>query len=127
VKNYPSNNFSTVRPICTNSILIDSIQHRLRKTANINRKRLFGLKPVVRARRSNKRVELIVIAKLFGIHFLHSHVCDYRLWQMTVYSMEKCWQHCQATSFMSDLDDVNFPVTVVNCISLYGSYLNRAG
>jgi hypothetical protein len=27
---------------------------------------------------------------------------------MTVYYMEKWRQHCQATSFLSDLDDVNF-------------------
>jgi hypothetical protein len=31
---------------------------------------------------------------------------------MTVYSIEKHRQHCQATSFMSELDDVNFRVTV---------------
>jgi hypothetical protein len=30
---------------------------------------------------------------------------------MTVYSMDKRWQYCQATSFMSDFDDVNFPVS----------------
>jgi hypothetical protein len=33
---------------------------------------------------------------------------------MTVYFMEKRRHHCQATSFMSDLDDVNFPVIIAN-------------
>jgi hypothetical protein len=46
---------------------------------------------------------------------------------MTVYSMEKRWQHCKATSFMSDLDGVNFPVTVANCNSPFGSHLNSTG
>jgi hypothetical protein len=46
--------------------------------------------------------------------------CDIKLWRMTVYSMEKCRQHCQATSLMSDLDDVNFPVIVANCVSPFG-------
>jgi hypothetical protein len=66
-------------------------------------------------------------AKFFGTHFLHCYVSDIRLWRMTVYSMEKRWQHCQATSFMSDFDDVNFPVTVANCISPFGSHLNSIG
>jgi hypothetical protein len=43
---------------------------------------------------------------------------------MTVYSIEKRRQHCQATSFMSDLDDVNFPVTIANCVSPFVSHLN---
>jgi hypothetical protein len=63
-------------------------------------------------------------AKLFRTQFLHSHVSDIRLWRMTVYSMEKRRQHCQATSFMSGLDDVNFPVTVAIRISPFGSHLN---
>jgi hypothetical protein len=42
--------------------------------------------------------------KFFGTHFLHCHVSDIGLWRMTVYSMDKRWQHCQVTSFMSDLD-----------------------
>jgi hypothetical protein len=46
---------------------------------------------------------------------------------MTVYSMEKRRQHCQATRFMSDLDDVNFPVTIANCVSPSGSHLNSIG
>jgi hypothetical protein len=35
----PLNNFSTIRLIFANSILIDSIQPRLRKTGNINGKK----------------------------------------------------------------------------------------
>jgi hypothetical protein len=66
-------------------------------------------------------------AKLFGTHFFPFHVSDIRLWRMTVYSMEKRRQHCQATSFMSDLDDVNFPVTIANCVSPFGSHLNSIG
>jgi hypothetical protein len=66
-------------------------------------------------------------AKLFGTHFLHSYVSDIRLWRMTVDSMEKRRQHCQATSFMSDLDDVEIPVTVANCIFPFGSHLNSIG
>jgi hypothetical protein len=141
-------NFSAVRLIFTNSILIDAIQHRLRKTAITNGKKLLISKPVLRTRRSYRRVGLkmrqksfqglamyghVVLmsshtrAKLFGTHFLHYHVSDIRLWQMTVYSMGKRWQHCQATSFMTDLDDVNFPVTVANCISPFGSRLNSIG
>jgi hypothetical protein len=52
--------------------------------------------------------------KIFGTHLLHCHVWDARLWRMTVYSMQKRRQHSQATSFMSDLDDVNFPGTLVS-------------
>jgi hypothetical protein len=63
-------------------------------------------------------------AKLFRTHFFHFHVSDIRLWQITVYFMEKRRHHCQATSFMSDLDDVNFPVTIANCTSPFGSHLN---
>jgi hypothetical protein len=46
--------------------------------------------------------------KSYSGHFFHLHVSDIRLWQMTVYSMEKRRQHCQAGSFISDFDDVNF-------------------
>jgi hypothetical protein len=36
--------------------------------------------------------------------------------------MEKRRQHCQATSFSSDLYDVNFPVTVGKlCVSFWDS------
>jgi hypothetical protein len=41
---------------------------------------------------------------------------------MTVYFMQKRRHHCQATSFLFDLDDVNFRVTVANCISRFGSH-----
>jgi hypothetical protein len=128
-----------------NSVLIKSIQHTLRKTANINGKKLLSLKPVIKTRRSYKRaglkkrqnsfkglamyghevlMSLQTRSKLFGTHFVHFHVSDIRLWRMTVYSKEKRMQHCQATSFMSDLDDVNFPVTVVNCSSPFWCHLN---
>jgi hypothetical protein len=71
------------------------------KTANINGKKLFSLKPVVRTQRSYKRVGIIkrqklfkghtmyghevlvsleTQAKLFGTHFLHCYVSDIRLW-----------------------------------------------
>jgi hypothetical protein len=66
-------------------------------------------------------------AKLFGTHFFHFHVSDITLWRMTVNSMEKRRQHCQATSFMSDLDDVNFPVTVATRVSLFGCHLKSIG
>jgi hypothetical protein len=46
-----------------------------------------------------------------------SHVSDIGLYRMTVYFMQKRRHHYQATSFSSDLDDVNFPVTVANCVS----------
>jgi hypothetical protein len=62
---------------------------------------------------------------LKGTHFFHFRVSDIRLWRMTVYSMEKHRQHCQATSFMSDLHDVNFTVTVASCF--FGSHLNSMG
>jgi hypothetical protein len=55
--------------------------------------------------------------KLFGTHFCHFHVNDIRLRWLTVYSIEKRRQHSHATSFTSDLDDVNFPITVANCVS----------
>jgi hypothetical protein len=48
------------------------------------------------------------------------HVSDNRLYRMTVYFMEKRRHRCQATSFSSYLDDVNFPVTVANCVSPFG-------
>jgi hypothetical protein len=102
-------------------------------------KKLLSLKPVVRTRRSYKRAGLIKRQKSFqGLAMyghevfirdtlFHFHVSDIRLWRMTVYSMEKRRQHCQATSFMSDLDDVNFPVTVANCVSPFGCHLNSIG
>jgi hypothetical protein len=48
---------------------------------------------------------------------------------MTVYSMGKRGQHCQlqATSFMSNFNDFNFPVTAANWISPVGSHLNSIG
>jgi hypothetical protein len=58
-------------------------------------------------------------AKFFGTHFLHCYVFDIRLWRITVYCMEKCWQHCQVTSFTSDLDS---SVTAANCISPFGCH-----
>jgi hypothetical protein len=127
------------RKVATSSLLLSS--YRLRKTAKINGKKLLSLKPVVSTRRSYKRVGLTkrqkffqglamydhevwmslqTRAKIFWTHFLHLHVSDIRQWRMTVYSMEIRWQHCQATSFMSDLDDVNFPVIVAKCISPLG-------
>jgi hypothetical protein len=66
-------------------------------------------------------------AKFFGTHFLDCFVSDVRLWRMTVCSMEKRRQYCQATSLMSDLGDVNFLVTVANCISLFGCHPNSIG
>jgi hypothetical protein len=36
-------------------------------------------------------------------------------------------EYAIATSFMSDLDDVNFPVTVANCVSPFGCHLNSIG
>jgi hypothetical protein len=111
-------------------------------------KKLLSLKPVVRARRSYKSAGLIkrqksfqglavyghevmmslqTRAQLFGTHFLPFHVSDIRLYRVTVYSTEKRRHHCQATSFMSDLDDVNFPVNIVNFVSPFGSHLNSIG
>jgi hypothetical protein len=131
-------------PTVATSLLLFSA-YRLRKTAIIKGKKLLSLKPVVRPQRSYKRAgrikrhkffqglamyghavltSLQTQEKLFGTHFFHFHVSDIRLWRMTVYSMEERRQRCQATSFMSDLDDVNFPVTVANCVSPFGSYLN---
>jgi hypothetical protein len=55
------------------------------------------------------------------------HVSDNRLYRMTVCFMEKRRHHCQATSFLSDLDDVNSAVTVANCVSPFGSHLNSIG
>jgi hypothetical protein len=66
-------------------------------------------------------------AKLLGTHFSHCFVSDFRLWRMTVYSIEKRKQHHQATSFMPDLDVVNFPVTVAIGVSPFGSHLNSIG
>jgi hypothetical protein len=66
-------------------------------------------------------------AKFCGTHFLHCFVSDIRLWRITVYAMGKRLQHCQATSFMSDLDDVHFSLTVANCVSAFGCHLNSIG
>jgi hypothetical protein len=57
-------------------------------------------------------------------HFSHCYVSDIGLWRLTVYYVEKRCQHGQATSLTSNFDDVNFPVTVANCISHFGSQLN---
>jgi hypothetical protein len=46
---------------------------------------------------------------------------------MTVYTLEKRLQHLQATSWMLDFDEVNFPVTVTKCIYPFGSHLNGIG
>jgi hypothetical protein len=134
------------RKVALSSLLFSSCRHC--KTANSNGKKLLILKPVVRTRRSYKRAELIkrqkslqglamyghevlmslqTRAMLFGAPFFRFHITDIRLWRMTVYSMEKHRQHCQATSFESDLDDVNFPVTVANCVSPFGCHLNSIG
>jgi hypothetical protein len=54
-------------------------------------------------------------AKFFATHFLHSKVSDIGLsyeWQFILW--KKRLLHLQATSQMSDFDDVNFPVTVAN-------------
>jgi hypothetical protein len=173
-ENIVCNNVLTVRPIFTNnksidldwqgeksriikkvpkfsqtSVLIDSIQHGLRKTANIIGKKTSQFKAsCLRTRRNYKGAGLIkrqksfqglamyghevlmylqTRAKLFGTHLFLFHVSDIRLYRMTVYSMEKCKHHCQATSFMSDLDDVNFPLTIANCFSPFGSHLNSIG
>jgi hypothetical protein len=54
-------------------------------------------------------------AKLIGTLF-PIHVSDIRLWRMTVYFFGNTRrQHCQAISFMLDLDNFIFPVTVANC------------
>jgi hypothetical protein len=37
--------------------------------------------------------------------------------------MENRRHHCQASSFLSDLDDVNFAVTIANCVSPFRSHL----
>ena len=66
-------------------------------------------------------------SKMFRDTLFPFHISDNRLYRMTVYFMEKRRHHCQATSFMSDLDDVNFPVTVANCVSPFKSHLNGIG
>jgi hypothetical protein len=66
-------------------------------------------------------------AKSFGTHFFPFHVSNIRLWRMTVYSMEKRGKHCQAISFMSDIDGVNFPVTIANYVPPFGCHLNSIG
>jgi hypothetical protein len=63
-------------------------------------------------------------AKFFGTHFLHCYVSDIGLKRMTVYFMEKRWQHLQATSLMSDFDMINFPLTLSEYISPLGCQLN---
>jgi hypothetical protein len=65
--------------------------------------------------------------KLFGTHFFHLLVSDIWLWRMLVHLMETRWQHCLATSFMSHMDGVNFPVTVANCVSPFGYHLDSIG
>jgi hypothetical protein len=123
--------------------------HRLRKTANINGKKTSRFKASCKDSKKlqdswtceaakiisttrhmyghNMLMSLLTRAKLFETQFLHSHVSDIKLWWMTVYPVEKRTQHCQATSFISDLDDVNFPLTVVNCDSPFGCYLISIG
>jgi hypothetical protein len=82
---------------------------RVRKTTNINDKKFFILKPVVRTQRSYKRVGLIkrqkscqglvmfghemlislqMRAKLFETHFLLCFLSDIRLRRMTFYSLK---------------------------------------
>jgi hypothetical protein len=65
-------------------------------------------------------------AKFFGTHFFPFHLSDIRPYRMTVYIMEKRRHHCQATSLMSDLEDVNFPVATANFFP-FGSNLNSIG
>jgi hypothetical protein len=60
-------------------------------------------------------------------HFSHCYVSDIRLWPLTVYSMEKNANTDRLPDFISDLDDVNFPVTVANGISPFGSHLDNIG
>jgi hypothetical protein len=55
----PFNRFSQI------SVLIDSIQHRLSKTANIIDKKLLSLKPVVRIRKNLNRAGLKELQKSF--------------------------------------------------------------
>jgi hypothetical protein len=62
-------------------------------------------------------ISLQTRAQLFGTHFSPFHVSDITMSRMTVYSMGERIHHCQATSLISVLDDVNFPVTVANCVS----------
>ena len=123
------------------SVLIDSIQHLLRKTANINGKKLLSLKPVVRTRRSYNRAGLIKQQKSFQGLAMYGHevfdvltkaskvirdtlfpfhISDNRLYRMTVWFMEKRRHHCQTSSFSSDFDDVSFPCS--NRSKLYFSF-----
>jgi hypothetical protein len=46
---------------------------------------------------------------------------------MTVYTLETRLQHLQATSLMSDFDEVNFPVTLASRISPVGPHMNSIG
>jgi hypothetical protein len=63
----PLNRFSQ------NGLLIDSIQHLLRKTANIIGKKLLSLNPVVRTRRSYKAAGLRKQQKSFQGLAMYSH------------------------------------------------------
>jgi hypothetical protein len=67
------NNFSTFQSISQNSVLIDSIQHLLRKTANIDGKKLLSLKPVVRTQRSYKTNGLLKRQKSFQGLAIYGH------------------------------------------------------
>jgi hypothetical protein len=49
------------------------LAHRLRKTANMNGKKLISLKPVVRTRRSYKRVGLTELQKSFQVLDMYCH------------------------------------------------------
>jgi hypothetical protein len=68
ITSQPFNRFSQ------NSVLIDSIQHKLRKTANTTGKKLLSLiKPVVRTRRSYKRTGLTKQQKSFQGLAMYGH------------------------------------------------------
>jgi hypothetical protein len=67
ISSQPFNRFSH------NSVLIDSIQHLLRKTANIIGKKLLSLKPVVMTRRSYNRAGLIKQQKSFQGLAMYGH------------------------------------------------------
>jgi hypothetical protein len=120
----PFNRFSQ------NSLLIDSIQHILRKTANITGKKLLSVKSVVRTRKSYKKAGLIKQQKSFqglaiyghevfdvltkASKFIRDtlfpfHVSDNKLYRITVWVLERRRHYCQASSFSSDFDDVSFP------------------
>jgi hypothetical protein len=138
ITSQPFNRFSL------NSVLIDSIQHRLRKTASINGNKLLSLKTVVRTRWSYNRAGLTKrqkslqglamyghevfnvltrASKLIQDTLLPFHVSDNRLYRMTVWFMEKRRNHCQASTFSSDFDNVSFPCSNRSklCFSLWVS------